>query len=160
MTAGYHLFKTYKSTVHRYLIQLFSDHGRVNMYLYVSDKDSQATFVNTPQDFLVKLPGGLNLSGEIGLCEIHIEFVNEAKCIDLCCDLCDTSIVGETANPLLRRIHLQGSRLEQSIVFDPVYYIPVIKPQSDTLRLYIKTPSSESSSVAIKTVSCTLHIKP
>ena len=124
----------------------------------MSDKDSPCFTNNSPNDFLVKIPSGLNLSGKIGLCEIHLEFNQDVKCVDLCCDLCDTSVVGEEGLSILRRIHVR--RREEHITFDPIFYIPVIKPQSETLRLYLRSVQPNSSSVALKTLNCTLHIKP
>jgi len=139
------------------LYHLSCDYDRVNMYIYLSDKDSPY-FDNSPSNFIVKLPiNGLDLSGEVGLCEIHLEFINDVECFDLCCDICDTSVVGENVLPILRRIHT--TRRTEYIAFDPIYYIPVIKTQSDTLNLYLRPVHSDSSSVALKTLNCTLHIK-
>ena len=92
------------------------------MYFYLSKTRDH-------NNFEVKIPDGMDLSGGIGLAEIHFEFNGEAQFFDLCCDICEPSLVesggritGES--PVLRRIH--ASKRKEYVCFDPIYYIPVM----------------------------------
>jgi hypothetical protein len=128
------------------------------MYLYLKHDDSKGLLPSKPSYFQVVIPDKYKFSGEIGLCELHIEFTREPECFDICCDLCDTSVVGSQALPILRRIH--GSSSEEHLIFDPIYYVPVKQDSSNMITVYLRPVQGHSSSVDLKSLSCTLHIKP
>lgn len=120
------------------------------MYLYLS---------STSDYFNVKMPDGMDLSGEsIGLAEIHFEMENNIDCFDLCCDICESSVVDSTTLPILRRIHVSSQ--QEYIRFDPIYYIPVIKTKPYIITVYLRSVHSKSNSVPFKRLNCTLHTKP
>lgn len=127
------------------------------MYLYLSKADAQDSSSKT--EFIINLPpNGIYPSGEIGLCEIYFKFNRpNVDCFDLCCDLCDTSIVGGCSERILRRVHVE--RVKKHLTFDSVFYIPVIKPWVASITLYIKGVQSDFSSVELEMLNCTLHIR-
>jgi hypothetical protein len=125
------------------------------MYLYLSKTDALHTYRDS---FIINIPGGIHILGEIGLCDIHFKFnTEEVECFDIWCDLCDTSIVGSYTAPILRRIHTDRRR--DHMTFDPIFYVPVIKAWTDRVQLYIKPVTRHSSSVELQTLNCTLHIR-
>lgn len=133
---------------------------RVNMYVYLNK--NEATFKGG-KEYIFNIESGLWLQGTIGLCEIEYEFTRDhkkkvPKYIDICCDLCDTSLLnGNQSAHLLRRIHVDKAKGHQC--FNPVYYIPVIKPWTPCITIYIKGSKETLDSFEFKTLNCTLHIQ-
>ena len=127
------------------------------MYVYLSKADARDSSSKT--EFTINLPSnGIYPSGEIGLCEIYFKFNRpHVDCFDLCCDLCDISIVGDHSERILRRVHVE--RIKKHLTFDPVFYIPVIKPWAPSITLYIKGVRPDFESVELETLNCTLHIR-
>ena len=119
------------------------------MYLYLKHTNSS--------DFHVKLPEDFNYSGEIGLCEIAVEFNGDPVDFDLYCDLCDTSAVGSEYLHILRRIYPRKQK--DHITYDHIYYLPVIETYYTYMRMYLTPVHNQSQSVDIKSLSCTLHLK-
>ena len=111
-----------------------------------------------PNCFSLTLPDGVNLSGEIGLSEIHVEFTKDVECFDLCCDACQPSVVDREMVPVLRRIHVK--KRNENISFHPICYVPMIKSKPWYLKLYLRPVHSSNSSVDVKSLNCTLHCKP
>ena len=125
------------------------------MYLYLSKTDVGARTAIT-----FDVPGqAISPRGEIGLAEIYLRF-NKAttQSFDLLCDLCDTSMVGNRFEQILRRVHVVRQR-DCHITFDPVFYLPVIKEWTPAITLYIRVVQPDDSSVELKTLSCALHMK-
>ena len=122
------------------------------MYLYLSE-------TNTPNLFYVRIPDGMDISGKIGLAELHFEFNRDVQFFDLCCDICEPSLVGSLVGsrelPVLRRIH--ALKRKEYVCFDPIYYIPVMKGDPCGIRIYLRSVQSSSSSVDLKSLNCTLH---
>ena len=120
------------------------------MFLYINKT------CHSPNCYLY-FPYNYEIAGEIGLSEIKFEFNGEATSFDLCCDICESSLTQENQLPILRRIYT--SKKPQIISFDPIHYVPIIKPRATYLTVYLRPVSNSSSSVDIKTLQCTLHIK-
>ena len=127
------------------------------MYIYLHAKD--ATF-NNDHEYIFELPGGLFLQGEVGLTEIEYSVKRrgkDLKCFDVCCDICDVSLAGDTVLPILRRVHVDKPQNFQ--IFQPTYYLPLSKPWAASLKVYIRPVHAVKSSFVIETFNCTLHIK-
>ena len=122
------------------------------MYLYLSNSES-------PDSFRVRIPGSVDITGEIGLSEIYFEFNSNIEFFDVCCDICESSVVESwEPYPVLRRIH--ALKRKEYIQFDPIYYIPVLKGKPYEIKIYLRSVQSNSPSVDLKSLSCTLHQKP
>ena len=122
------------------------------MYLYLSNSES-------PDSFRVRIPASVDITGEIGLSEIYYEFNGKVEFFDVCCDICESSVVESWESyPVLRRIH--AMKRKEYICFDSINYIPVLKGKTYEIKIYLRPVQSSSSSVDIKTLNCTLHCKP
>ena len=109
--------------------------------------------------YLIYTYTGLPLDSEIGLCEINWNMKDSSiPCFDLCCDVCDTSIVGSSSLPILRRVHVNRQK-KNYLMFNPINYIPVIKPFATNIVVYLRGVTADLSSVAFETLNCTLHVK-
>ncbi len=134
---------------------------RYNMYIHLNK--AEATFTSD-KEYIFNISSGIWLQGSIGLCEIEYSFKREKKIkivpkyFDICCDLCDTSLLnGNKAVPLLRRIHVDKYKEHQC--FNPIYYIPVIKPWTPCIKVYINGSNETLDSFEFETLNCTLHIQ-
>ena len=125
------------------------------MFLYLSNTKS-------PYRFNVMIPDGVDISGEIGLAEIYFEFKESEELFDVCCDICENSMVDRNEysdeRPVLRRIH--AFKRKGYIQFDPIHYIPVIRPKPHIIEIYLRPVHFKSPSVDLKSLNCTLHCKP
>ena len=129
------------------------------MYVYLHHKD--ATFTNN-SEYIFNIPGGLWLQGEIALAEIQYKIKkgnSNINCLDVCCNVCDTSFVGSQTSPVLRRIHVNKDKRNEHHIFPTLYYVPVSKPWTSNLTVHIKPVHSQNASFELETLNCTLHIK-
>ena len=96
----------------------------MDQYLYLSSDQSPIHPSNTPNDFTVELPRGLNLDGrwEYALVDVN------RRHVDIYCDWCEEVIVGETWLPMLRRV-------EYSIKFP--LYVSVRRGSRSRIRIYL-----------------------
>ena len=125
------------------------------MFLYLSNTKS-------PYRFNVMIPDGVDISGEIGLAEVSFEFKESEESFDVCCDICENSMVDRNQysdeRPVLRRIH--ASKRKDYIRFDPIHYIPIVKPKPYIIEIYLRPVHYNYNSVDLKSLNCTLHLKP
>ena len=119
------------------------------MYIYVNNTER-------PNCFDVLIPDGVDISGEIGLSEIHFEFNKNVEFFDVCCDVCEPSVVDSREQiPILRRIH--ANKAKEYVRFDPIFYIPVIKTRPWVIQIYLRSVHTHFASVDLKSLTCTLH---
>jgi hypothetical protein len=74
--------------------------------------------------------------------------------------ICHPSHVGESKEPLLRRICLRGTKKERHFTFPQNYYIPIKVQDFQTLDVYIKESNGQTASFISGPVTVTLHLKP
>ena len=71
------------------------------------------------------------------------------------CDLCDTSFIHESQEPILRRVLLrQKGRF--TVTPDLIFYVPVVKRLVRHIRLYLRTSNFERASFGTQETRCTL----
>ncbi len=140
----------------------------MDRYLTLRSTDSLELYPgNTPYNFRVNLNEPLYFEKQwmVALCDITIQnwAVNkrgDCKDIYVCSSMCVPSFVGESQEPLLRRICLRGIKRERHFAFPHLYYIPLKVQHLQSLDLYIKEANGESASFLTGPVSVTLHLKP
>ncbi len=128
------------------------------MYIYLNNED--ATF-KSKEEYIFDIPGGLWLQGNIALAEFEYTIKKTGKktvIFYIYCDICDTSFVGRESLPILRRIFPKKSYDHK--IYNSKYYIPVSKPWTTSIKLYIKPIPINDKSFELDTFNCTLHIKP
>lgn len=127
------------------------------MYLFLNNKD--AVFHNK-KEYIFDIPGGLWLQDSVALAEFEYTLKKAGRKpnnFDLCCDICDTSYVGPEYLPILRRIYCR--KPDNYHNYESRFYIPVSKPWTSSLRLYIKPVPRDDTSFELESFNCTLHIK-
>ena len=123
------------------------------MFLYINRTSSHYC----ARDSYLYFPANCEIAGAIGLSEINFELNEDPVSFDVCCDICETSLTQEDQVPILRRIY--ASKKQQTISFDPIHYVQIIKPQAPFLKVYLRPVSNRRGSVDIKTLQCTLHVR-
>jgi len=141
----------------------------MDKYITLRSTDSLAYYPdNTSWSFRVHLDESIRLrqKGVVALAEITFENWDVSKRSD-CRDvyiytsLCEPShLVGETKEPLLRRLWLKGNKQERSFVFSHYHYLPVRVENTDVIHVYIKDPTGRPASFIRGSVVVTLHLKP
>jgi len=139
----------------------------MDKYITIQSTDSIDLYPdNKPWSFRVQLNEHLYFEKQctIALTDITIQNWNVNKRTD-CHDIyiytsiCYPSHVGESKEPLLRRICLRGSKKQRHFNFPQNYYIPLKVQNFQTLDLYIKTSNGDSASFISEPVTVTLHLK-
>ncbi len=79
---------------------------RYNMYIHLNK--AEATFTSD-KEYIFNISSRIWLQGSIGLCEIEYSFKREKKIkivpkyFDICCDLCDTSLLNGNKRRRIKR---------------------------------------------------------
>lgn len=133
-------------------------------YIFLKSSDSKQSYFpdNTPYKFRVKLNQRLNLDGfwVVSLTELHfgkvdITDLNDTY-VDVLCNICDSSLVGEHQMPILRRIDL---RQAPSYTFANEYIIPIKVKETPHIELHIKARNGTHSSFLKEETHATLHLR-
>lgn len=112
---------------------------------------------NNPQNFRVRLPGSLPLTGDWTVELTEFRNTNFAKTTDrefvVFCSVCDDSIVGGNSKPLLRRIVLKNT---DNIIFEHPHRIPLRTKDLRDIHVYIKV--SQDADVSFLTGESTVTL--
>jgi len=133
-------------------------------YIHLSSEDSKDLYPhNTPADFRVQLPERIQLLGRWKCALAEIKFVSptQRSTLDtsllLNSNLCDSSIVGNTKAPILRRMPLTRGTYNKT--YDFLHYYPIKTFNFDTIHLYINTDTGERASFIRGPLKATLHFR-
>ena len=106
------------------------------------------------------LPTPLDVEGYLcGLVELAGKVVNLKGDLFLCCDFCEESVVGNIKLPVLRCI----KRKQTGIVYNDinhVIWLQVIRPNINSIRLYIANEKGEINTVEKSKLKSTLVLTP
>ena len=94
-----------------------------------------------------------------GLVELAGKVVNLKGDLFLCCDFCEESVVGNIKLPVLRCI----KRKQTGIVYNDINHmilLQVIRPNINSIRLYIVNEKGEINTVEKSKLKCTLVLTP
>ena len=110
-------------------------------FIYLTSEDSPIHSGNTSNDFIIELPGSLNLKGrwECALVDTNRRYT------DVYCDWCVDSIVGEKRLPILRRLLASGTQYP--------LYIPINQGPKQRIRINLTQPTQGTTHIV-------LHIRP
>ena len=104
--------------------------------MFISSKDSLSFHPNNKgNNFTVELSERVNLDGdwEIGLCDFYHNLeVN--KILYVFCDLCDYSYIGNSLEPIIRRIYPNSTSTD--FQFSSNYYINVKNKAINRIKVY------------------------
>ena len=107
----------------------------------------------------IKLPHEIkNGKWQIGLSEIsYFKFKSVFPTIDIYCDIIEPNIKNGISVQILRRVYSEKG--EVTVRFNPIFYCNVLRPTFDSVSLYLKAASDDTSSFETTTVNCSLHIR-
>jgi len=137
-------------------------------YITLRSTDSVEYYpANKAWSFKVHLNEPLHLEQKwrVALTEITFENWQSAKksdCHDIYIytDMCEARhLVGETKEPLLRRLCLRGNKKKKTFEFTNQYYFPIRIQDTDTVHVYIKDMRGNDPSFITGPVIVTLHLK-
>ena len=125
--------------------------------IYCSSDDSKENFPgNTAVDFRVNLGETLTIPSNwvCALTDVKIPYQLKETTY-LCCDLCDSSLTGNSGRlPILRRVPIKWS----SIL--PLVYVPVKKDFFNTIHFYLRDSKGKPLGDIEGNLECTLVLKP
>lgn len=112
---------------------------------------------NNSHDFIVELPQTLHLEGGGGWEYALVELFNleQLKVVVLMSDLCSSSYIDYQKLPVLRRFLLSRG----SIPITTPFYVPLTRDQIQRFRIYLSYSELINSTLRIKTLYCTLHLR-
>lgn len=130
----------------------------MSMRIVLKSTDSSAVHPdNNPQNFRVRLPRSLPLTGDWTVELTEFRNTKLAKTTDreifVYCSVCDDSIVGGSSKPLLRRIVLKNT---DNIIFEHPYRIPLRTKDLRDIHVYIK--DSQDADVSFLTGDSTVTL--
>lgn len=128
------------------------------MRMVFKSKDSSAVHPdNNPQNFRVRLPRSLPLTGDWTVELTECRNTKLAKTTDreifVYCSVCDDSIVEGSSKPLLRRIVLKNT---DNIIFEDPYKIPLRNKDLRDIHIYIK--DSQDADISFLTGESTVTL--
>ncbi len=133
------------------------------MFLKSLDSKKEYFKENTPYRFRVKLNQRLVFDGfwVVSLTELNFGKLTDVDKIqdpyvNILCNLCDSSLVGDAQLPLLRRIDL---RLGPNFTFANEYNIHVVLKESPVIEIVIKPSDEVALSFLSEETSATLHLQ-
>ena len=92
--------------------------------------------------------------------ENKINFVMPNSRYYVYCDIVENQHVGDTSAPILRSfLHDKNSNHQNSKIFLTSHYIPVSKPQFDSIHMYIRNQFAEAPPFNSGSFSSTLHFR-
>lgn len=134
----------------------------MDKYFVFNSSDSKEYFPNTPYRFRVKLSHRLQLDGlwmlalaELRFGKLDLSNINNFN-IDVMCNLCNSSYVGDDFIPLLRRVDLRDGPNYQ---FNQLFFVPVIVKDVSTVEIYIKCTQGTPQSFLKEDVNLTLLLR-
>ena len=117
-------------------------------------------YISTTGDSTLELPTPLDVEGYLcGIVELAGKVVNLKGDLFLCCDFCEESVQGDIKLPVLRCI----KRKQTGIVYNDinhVIWLQVIRPNINSIRLYIANEKGEINTVEKSKLKCTLVLTP
>ena len=135
----------------------------MDKYIVFGNSDSKTMYPdNTSYKFRVKLAQRLTFEGLwfVSLLELHFGKIILTNLIehtvDIMCNLCDTSLVGEGLLPLLRRIDLRDG---PNYHFNTLWHIPVVVTDTSFIDIYIKPSANTSLSFLKEDTKVTLLLR-
>ena len=134
-------------------------------YIFLRSNDSKVNYFkdNNSYHFRVKLNQRLIFHGYwvVSLTEINfgkligVDNIKDPY-VDILCNLCDTSLVGDVQLPLLRHIDL---RLGPNYTFANEYNIHVVVKESPDIEIVIKVSDEVSQTFLSEDTTVTLHLQ-
>ncbi len=133
-------------------------------YVYLKSSDSKMTFFpeNTAYHFRVKLNQRLLFDGfwVVSLTELNFGKVDLSNItnpnVDVLCNVCDSSLAGETQLALLRHIDL---RQGPACMFGTEFNIHVKLKETDNIELYLKSENASTLSFLTEETYATLSLR-
>lgn len=132
--------------------------------MFLKSSDSKATYYkdNTPYHFRVKLNQRLAFDGfwvvsltELKLDKVDLNHVNDHY-VDVFCNICHSSLVGDKQIPLLRRIDLREG---PQYTFANEYNMRVMVKETPDIELCIRASDGTPLSFLEKETHATLHFR-
>ncbi len=133
-------------------------------YIFLKSSDSKKSYFtdNTPYHFRVKLNQRLIFDGfwvvslvELKLGKLDLTSLNDPYA-DVLCNLCDSSLSGESQIPLLRRIDLREG---PNYAFGNEFNMHVIVNESPNIEICIKANNGPHNSFLKEETHVTLHLR-
>lgn len=127
---------------------LSSDDGK----LFYSD--------NKPFDFRIKLNRPIQLEGYwvLAITEFSTTERGAKEEMFVYSDVCQDSFIGDSEQPLIRRISFNDKN-SHIIIYENPYYVPVKLDTIQQIHIYIKDSTGQEASFLKKKVTVTLHFK-
>lgn len=128
------------------------------MRMVLKSTDSLSVYHNNrPDDFRVRLPRPLPLTGEwtvelTEFCNTNIKSTPDKEMF-VYCSACDDSFVGERQKPLLRRLVLENN---QNVIFLRPYRVPLRINDLRDIHVYIRDKNDNNVSLLIGESTVTL----
>ena len=123
-------------------------------------REALVRWLGWPKQFDSWVPiSQLNKKYLCGIVELAGKVVNLKGDLFLCCDFCEESVVGHIKLPVLRCI----KRKQTGIVYNDinhVIWLQVIRPNINSIRLYIANEKGEINTVEKSKLKCTLVLTP
>ena len=113
---------------------------KMDQYIYLTSDDSPTHTSNDANDFAIEIPRGIDMDGrwECALIETN------RRQAEFYCDWCEDSVVGETWQPILRKVDFS---------IQLPLYVGVRRGSKSRIRIYVKGLSPP------KTTKVALHLR-
>ena len=136
----------------------------MDFYVNISSDNSLDYFPNnSPSDFRLHLKQTLRLHGHwtVALTDIQYSIPSsKGKNIWVYSNICENTIVGDTLEPLLRKIPIAGKKGETRNKSFPIpYYKHVLPHEVESIQIYVYGDDKENISFKAFPLRCTLHFK-
>lgn len=144
----------------------------MSFYVIARSGDSRNHFPNnTPHTFRVMLNTTLRFNPQewsVGLCELYCDNISLSDTtsnsgsggeVYVNTNVCQTSLVGESEQRLLRRIVLHHKKTYLDATFNPVFYLPVVLSECRDVLIDIRDVLGRSTSFIRGPVTATLHFR-
>ena len=136
------------------------ERGMEEHMLFLSSDDSRVTHPqNKPTSFVTELPRPLHLKG-FWVCSLREFHLTTDTIHDdyfyVCSNICEDSIVGETLQPVLRRIPVKSPL---TFAFYDTFHFKVSKSDLQRIEISIRDSAFKKIDISTGTVLCTLHLQ-
>lgn len=144
----------------------------MSIYVVVRSGDSAEHFPdNSPRRFRVMLNNPIRMNPQewcVGLCELYCEQIalsDRSRTaggggeIYVNCNVCQSSLVGQSEDRLLRRTALHPKKAYLDVTFNPVFYLPVTVSECREILIEFKDITGRLATFITGPVSATLHFK-
>ena len=126
--------------------------------LYLSSEDSLDIYpTNKPFDFTAELPENIRLPGKWQVALHSVMF--KERIVDwmaICSDLCESSVIGDTKQQVLRRIGPNSARIQE---FSNLIWLDVSRDDLKRVRVFLRLRNMAEPTFMTKPVTCTLELK-